>query len=148
MILAPNTADFTPRFHVVGVYVRLFDRILLLLRHPHKPEGNTWCIPGGKIDQGEDAIRAAVRELSEETGIVVSEEDLRYCNTYLVRYADYDFRYSTFEIQIDAKLPISRRAEEHSGHGWFTPEKALTMALIESEDECIRDHFRLLPTPT
>ena len=35
-----------------------------------------WLVPGGGIDTGEDTRTAALRELYEETGLVVSPEDL------------------------------------------------------------------------
>ena len=35
-----------------------------------------WLVPGGGIDAGEDTRTAALRELYEETGLVVSPEDL------------------------------------------------------------------------
>ena len=35
-----------------------------------------WLVPGGGIDADEDTLTAALRELYEETGLVVSPEDL------------------------------------------------------------------------
>lgn len=44
------------------------DKVLLVERA--KKEGNlTWAFPGGKIDPGEDASHAVVREAMEETGV-------------------------------------------------------------------------------
>ncbi|GAA2911451.1 hypothetical protein Acy02nite_89760 [Actinoplanes cyaneus] len=49
-------------------------RLLLQLR-----DGNTrvdphrWCLPGGHVDEGEDFLAAAHRELGEETGLKVDE---------------------------------------------------------------------------
>lgn len=40
---------------------------------------NQYGIPGGKVDEGETAIQAAIREAYEETGVRVTEEQLYHC---------------------------------------------------------------------
>ena len=54
------------------------NEFFLLLTHfdPEVGLPPRWITPGGGIDQGETPIQAAVRELREETGIVVSQEAL------------------------------------------------------------------------
>ena len=41
-------------------------------------EGREWCPPGGKLEHGETAKEAAIRELREETGVVVFPEELHF----------------------------------------------------------------------
>ncbi|MCA3261006.1 MAG: NUDIX hydrolase [Telmatospirillum sp.] len=42
----------------------------LLVRRANPPDPGRWGFPGGKIEWGETAAQAAVRELAEETGIL------------------------------------------------------------------------------
>lgn len=44
------------------------DRVLLLWRHRFVQDRMGWELPGGLIDEGEEPVEAAVRELEEETG--------------------------------------------------------------------------------
>ena len=52
--------------------------VFMLLTHfdPEVGLSPRWLTPGGGIDAGEDAWDAAVRELREETGIVLSPDQL------------------------------------------------------------------------
>ena len=44
---------------------------------PGVPEARWWVTPGGGVDAGETERQAAVREVAEETGYVLTESDLR-----------------------------------------------------------------------
>jgi 8-oxo-dGTP diphosphatase len=56
----------------VGVVVRSLDGRVLVGRRVAE-RGRLLAIPGGKLDPGESVEACAVRELGEETGLVVSE---------------------------------------------------------------------------
>ncbi len=66
-----------------GVMMLKEGKVLLGQRHvdPAKADSlmngeGTWTMPGGKLDFGESFEEGAVRELREETGIVINESDL------------------------------------------------------------------------
>jgi 8-oxo-dGTP pyrophosphatase MutT (NUDIX family) len=66
------------------------DRVLLVRGHDaDQPERSWWFTVGGGIDAGETARQAAVRELREETGIVLAEADL--VGPVYTRQALFDF---------------------------------------------------------
>ncbi len=48
------------------------NKILLILRDdkPEIPEPNTWQLPGGGVEEGEDYFQAIQRELKEEISII------------------------------------------------------------------------------
>lgn len=66
-----------------GVMVLRDGKVLLGQRHvdPAKADSlmngeGTWTMPGGKLDFGESFEDGAVRELREETGLIIQESDL------------------------------------------------------------------------
>jgi ADP-ribose pyrophosphatase YjhB (NUDIX family) len=44
---------------------------LLLVQRAHDPGRGLWSLPGGRVEPGEDDTAALVREMAEETGLVV-----------------------------------------------------------------------------
>ncbi|HSV66070.1 MAG TPA: NUDIX domain-containing protein [Mycobacteriales bacterium] len=44
---------------------------LLMVRRATEPGRGRWSLPGGRVEAGETAEQAAVREVREETGLVV-----------------------------------------------------------------------------
>ena len=45
---------------------------------PNKEMYSMWQVPGGKIEEGESSVQAALRETAEETGISLSKKDLTF----------------------------------------------------------------------
>jgi 8-oxo-dGTP diphosphatase len=49
---------------------------LLLVRRANAPGRGLWSVPGGRVEPGEDDAAALVREMAEETGLVVQPGEL------------------------------------------------------------------------
>lgn len=57
----------------VAVIVDNQQRVLVAQRPLHVPQGGLWEFPGGKLEQGESAEQALVREIKEEIGLDVQK---------------------------------------------------------------------------
>lgn len=49
---------------------------MLVVRRGTEPGRGLWSVPGGRVEPGESDREAVVRELAEETGLVVEAGDL------------------------------------------------------------------------
>lgn len=66
--------DSSNPLHVaVGVILADDGRILISKRDPSSHQGGLWEFPGGKLEAGETAVEALIRELHEELNINVSK---------------------------------------------------------------------------
>lgn len=129
----------------VGCAAVLFDqneRVLLTRR----TDNGLWCLPGGAMDPGESATEACVREVLEETGLVV--EVKRLVAVYstpdrVTRYADgntHQFVSLLFEVtRIAGDLGLS---DETTEVGFFSPEETAEIGLMENHAERVADARR------
>jgi 8-oxo-dGTP pyrophosphatase MutT (NUDIX family) len=136
MIYREKPEGFSSRFDVVSCFLEYDGKILLLLRQDHKPQGNTWGVPAGKVDEGESKEDSIRREILEETGHEISGE-LEFFNSLYVRYQEYDFMYHIFHHLAPRKPSVTIEPFEHKAYQWIAPQKALKLPLIEDEDACI-----------
>jgi 8-oxo-dGTP diphosphatase len=59
------------------------DKQILLIRRKHKPFRDMWALPGGHLNYGKETLEeTAVRELREETGVLVDKKDLEFFGVY------------------------------------------------------------------
>ena len=116
------------------------DRVLLFRYDDEPPNGRHWCTPGGGLNDGEDYVAGARRELAEETGWTdVLPGDEVYQRTLTMEYADAIVRqYERFFL---ARVAVARRelgevADMHVSDGiaawhWWT------LAELDATDEVI-----------
>ncbi|MBT0768552.1 NUDIX hydrolase [Kineosporia sp. J2-2] len=74
------------------------DQGRLLLLDQDTDSGRSWSLPGGKVELGETLAGALVREMREETGLVVEPDRLLYVCDYLPG-GDKHVVHMTFETQ-------------------------------------------------
>ena len=97
-----------------AIIVWLDNRVLTVL-HSYKPGLR---LPGGGVKRGEDHSAAAVRELREETGVVIPQGHLRLLLTYRGRYGSR----SIFETRLDLEPTLRVDQREIVYAGFNAPE--------------------------
>lgn len=137
MLYTEKPHDFSPLFEGAGCFLEWNGKILLLFRaDDRKVDPNTWCVPSGKIEKGEQKEDGIVREVREETGISYTSHAFEYlCETYC-RYTEFDFTYHVFRMKLEEEPRVTLN-KEHTEYAWVTPHEALERILIRDEDAVI-----------
>ncbi|MFF2821370.1 NUDIX domain-containing protein [Kitasatospora cineracea] len=93
------------------------------LRLPAQKSANPLASPGGHVDKGERALAAAVRELHEETGVLVDAADLVFVGVYDAPDRDPRGRY--VGVAYLARVPAdtqARAGDDAASVHWLQPE--------------------------
>ena len=87
----PRVSPARPQLKLATLVYALRDEHVLLLRRTTEPNRGLWVAPGGKLDAGESPVECAVREMREETGLVIERPVLRAVMTETSPRPDYQW---------------------------------------------------------
>ncbi len=141
MVFKTMPKDFNKRFDIVGCCMECDGEFLLLLRHPHKASGNKWGLPAGKREDGETLTEAVLREVEEETGIVLAPSSVEHFRSVYSRDGSFDLEWHMFSTKLEKKPIVVIEPSEHSEFKWVSPREALGMDLILDLDESIQARY-------
>jgi ADP-ribose pyrophosphatase YjhB (NUDIX family) len=118
----------------VDIIIELPDGIVLIERK-NPPHG--WAIPGGFIDYGESAERAAIREAKEETGLDIKE--IRQFHTYSDPHRDP--RHHTLSVVFIAKAEGTPQARDDAASIGVFSQNTLPSDLAFDHAQILADYF-------
>jgi 8-oxo-dGTP pyrophosphatase MutT (NUDIX family) len=90
-------------------------RVLVLQRSNEGDAPGLWALPGGKIEDGESAKVAAIRECLEETGYLLGTPELE-----ILHEDNGEVDFTTFLKNIDDEF-VPKLNEEHTSWAWIDP---------------------------
>lgn len=95
----------------------------ILLVKPWLGSG-AWMLPGGGIDKGEKPIRAAARELHEETGIRCKSSALLRLGTVPFKHNGFVYTNDVFQLHLTAKPKVyAEQFLEIADFLWVSPQR-------------------------
>lgn len=143
--LKPATESMTLLVAAVIVHDREARRVALLRRGPKaKFAQGMWDLPVGKNEPGEPITRTAVRELAEETGLVVSPDALNLAHViHGARGVEAPSGFLTvvFAAHEWSGSLRNEEPEKHSEVAWVSTE-ALPQELVPTTGTALRRYLQ------
>ena len=104
-----------------------------------------WQLPKGKIEKGEEVEKAAIREVSEETGVTVEVvQRLHDINYFFKREGELVKKRVYFLLMRYVSGNPTPQLSEVEEVSWFTPDEAKANMSYKNEFEIIDKATRLL----
>lgn len=107
-----NSAKKHP--HIVAVILEKGRKLFMCRRTGSTSFKNFWQNPGGKVETGESALDAIVRETQEETGLHVAPERFHKLESRRLKGKSKSYRITTFRLCL-LRGEVPQRTENKHG---------------------------------
>ncbi len=102
------------------------------------PMPGEWAATGGSVRSGENSKTAAMRELEEELGIRVLENEIQYVHRFTRKNSFVDLWFVGVDASIDS---LVLQEEEVQDAKWVTPEELKQMIETKQFHDYGKDYF-------
>lgn len=117
---------------------------LMTQRHPDKKAGGLWEFTGGGVLAGETTERAAAREVKEELGISIAEQEL----TLLATHRQKNYFMDIYLVKRDAEIrDLALDKTETVDARWVSKEELQAMMEEQKVVYSVSQRYRLYGSP-
>lgn len=138
---------FHPTVEAAGCCCIFENKILMLKRHPNKPQGNMWGVPGGKMENHEDIKTCVIREIHEEVGLDIND-DLNFIGSIYCRIEQENFPleyiFHLFQKTFKSLPVLNIGLDEHLEAKWATMDEAFSLPLMLGGKEVLEYYCDVL----
>ena len=117
---------------LVGAVVFYRGKILITQRSlKNKFLPGIWGIPAGKIDFSESSEKALIRELQEETGLVIENTQIIGSSTFLSEYKNKETHNLQVNYVVNVKNDIVELDSSSMDYKWLSYSEIITSSLLD-----------------
>ncbi len=120
-------------------------KLLTLFRTETAPtRPNTWDLPGGDLEFGEDAIESIIREIQEEAGLSVTNVRPFDVESLINPAGDFWISIAYYAQTANSNVKLSF---EHNAFKWVTISEFLEMNTSKRAERFVKNLLSLEATP-
>jgi 8-oxo-dGTP diphosphatase len=121
-----------PEKHLAYGWITRGETVLFIRRAPAAFLGGRWELPGGTVEPGEPPEHTAVREIAEETGLVVKVvRELHRHSWPDVTGRPLTIHARIYDMAEEGTGEVVLNPGEHDDHAWLTPAAAAALDLAD-----------------
>lgn len=121
-------------FEVVTCFINYRGKFLVLQRGRQDAQFGMWGIPGGKLEANESPEDGLVREMFEETSIIVSKKSLHLLDkAHSINPYDGSYGLYLYYVELDHEPTIIINNTEHLNYKWVTISRFRDLNLLVSQ---------------
>lgn len=137
MVLLEKPAGHKIAFSVVSCLCVYKKQLLLVQRNSRRPFGLMWGVPTGKLENQEIPEDGIIREVQEETGMILQPQKLHHLQTFYVNHSGEWFRFILFGYRFDFLPHITLHIDELICYRWAAEPEWDNYRMVPDMKECL-----------
>lgn len=135
--------NFKADLDVTGCFCEYQNTILYLRNSPNKTYPGLWGIPGGKSDPHETPLESILREVHEETNLILDPATLQPLIKLYVK-GIYSFHFYLFRTTFDARPEIKLKSNENDEYQWLSLADIQKLPLLPAGHDILNIYKKIM----